>query len=186
MGAQLPSGSVGPAAFAFAYSCISLISSGLLCWLTVVHREGWSYVFLLCVSTGVSTVMSLTQQARTIIFYQDIMWDQFNNRSGTNPELAIANGSRGIDLALYYMQYWSYNVQALLVMFWAGELAQSVYGLNNRPKTRRVLKKVNITGKAVSFLFPALTILLLRVPSIQANFLGFIMLADLPLMISRR
>jgi len=48
--------------------------------------------------------MSLTQQARTIIFYQDIMWDQFNNRSGTNPELAIANGSRGIDLALYYMR----------------------------------------------------------------------------------
>ncbi|KAH7021386.1 uncharacterized protein B0I36DRAFT_334366 [Microdochium trichocladiopsis] len=183
---QLPAGAEGAAALSFTYSGISLICSCILCWLTVVHREGWSYVFLLCISTGVSTVMSLAQQTHDIFYYEDIIREQFLRKAHftESPELAIANGSFGVDLVLYYFQYWSYNVQALLVMFWASELAQSVYGLSNRPRTRQVFKRINIAGKAISFIFPAITILTLRAPSLHSNFVAFILLADLPLMIS--
>ncbi|KXJ87054.1 hypothetical protein Micbo1qcDRAFT_167787 [Microdochium bolleyi] len=183
---QIPAGAEGSAAFAFTYSGISFICSVVLCWLTIVHREGWSYVLLLGVSTGLSTIASMTQQIHVMIYYEDILREQFRRKVHftESPELAIANGSFGLDLGLYYYQYWSYNVQALLVMFWACELAQSVYGLSNKPSARRWLAKVNIAGKAISFVFPAITILTLRSPALHDNFFAFILLADLPLMIS--
>lgn len=68
----------------------------------------------------------------------------------------------------------------MLVMFWAFELAQSVYGLSAKPHLRQILRRTNSVGKAIAMLFPLLTILLLRVPGVQKVFVAFILLADLP------
>lgn len=65
-------------------------------------------------------------------------------------------------------------------MFWAFELAQSVYGLCAKPHLRQALRRINSAGKAVAILFPVITILLLRAPAIQKVFIVFILLADLP------
>jgi hypothetical protein len=73
----------------------------------------------------------------------------------------------------------------MIVMFWAFELAQSVYGLSAKPKWKGVLKKINTTGKAVAVLFPLVTILLLRLAAVQKVFVLFILLADLPRELSR-
>lgn len=68
----------------------------------------------------------------------------------------------------------------MLVMFWAFELAQSVYGLSAKSHLKNILWRVNSAGKAIAVLFPLLTILLLRAPAIQHIFVAFILLADLP------
>jgi hypothetical protein len=62
----------------------------------------------------------------------------------------------------------------------AGELAQSVYGLGANPRMRAIVRRVNLVGKAVSFLLPLVTILMLRSPVIQQHYIGFILVADLP------
>ncbi|KDN65729.1 hypothetical protein CSUB01_06185 [Colletotrichum sublineola] len=115
-----------------------------------------------------------------------MLWEQFNNKKSdpNNPEQAIANGSVGMDLALYYIQYYCYNVQAMFIMFWAIALAQSVYKLNERGKLGRMLAKVNAAGKIIAAVFPLCTILLLRIPALQKQFVPFILVADLPLMLS--
>lgn len=68
----------------------------------------------------------------------------------------------------------------MLVMFWAFELAQSVYGLSAKPHLKPMLNRINSVGKLFAVLFPLLTILLLRAPAIQKVFIAFILLADLP------
>lgn len=77
-------------------------------------------------------------------------------------------------------EYYSYNVGSMLVMFWAFELAQSVYGLSAKPHLRQALRRINAAGKLVAVLFPTVTILLLRAPAVQKVFIVFILLADLP------
>ncbi|KAI0139292.1 hypothetical protein BJ166DRAFT_126412 [Pestalotiopsis sp. NC0098] len=183
---QLPAGVEGVAAFALIYSSISLVCSMLLIWCARLHRETWSYISLLSYFALISDSASITQQAYDITFYRDLLAGQFYRKTTflENPELAIANGSYGLDLVLYYIQYYSYNVESMLVMFWAFELAQSVYGLSAKPHLRQILRRTNSVGKAIAMLFPLLTILLLRVPGVQKVFVAFILLADLPLMIS--
>lgn len=83
-----------------------------------------------------------------------------------------------------YTEYYSYNVQAMLVMFWAAELCQLTYQIGERRKIRRILRKVHMAGKFVSWILPLFTILCLQIPSMKDSFVAFILVADLPLMIS--
>jgi hypothetical protein len=78
------------------------------------------------------------------------------------------------------IEYYAYNVEAMFVMFWAFQLAQSVYGLSAKPHLRQALRRINSAGKAIAVLLPLITILLLRAPAIQKVFVVFILLADLP------
>lgn len=83
-----------------------------------------------------------------------------------------------------HTEYYSYNAQALLVMFWAAELCQLTYQVGERRKIRRMLRKLHVAGKSLSWIIPLITILCLRIPSLRKSFVAFILVADLPLMIS--
>ena len=72
----------------------------------------------------------------------------------------------------------------MLVMFWAAELCQLTYQVGERRKIRRIFRKLHVAGKFISWLFPLITILILRIPSLKDSFVAFILVADLPLMIS--
>ncbi|KAK8040001.1 hypothetical protein PG993_008412 [Apiospora rasikravindrae] len=183
---QLPAGAEGAAAFSLIYATISWTCSALFIMVARVYREGLSYLSILAFFTLFSTTASIIQQAHDITWYRDVMIAQFEHKKDNpdSPENAIANGSIGLDLVLYYLQYYSYSVEAMLVMFWAGELAQTVYGLSAKRRLRPLLRRINTVGKWVSIMFPMVTILLLRLPTLQAYFLVFILVADLPLMIS--
>ncbi|KAI1343747.1 hypothetical protein F5Y15DRAFT_177170 [Xylariaceae sp. FL0016] len=183
---QLPEGAEGAAAVSLIYSSASWICSALLIWLTWVHHERWSYVAIVAYWSCLSTTASIVQQIHDITWWQDVMMEQFRRTSkfSDNPELAIANGSYGLDLALYYIQYYTYNVEAMCVLFWASELAQTLYGFDAKPRWKHKLRTINVAGKYISMILPLITILLLRVPQIQGIFVLFIILADIPLMLS--
>ncbi|KAL2288629.1 hypothetical protein FJTKL_03325 [Diaporthe vaccinii] len=184
---QLPAGSEGAAAISLIWASTSWICSSLLLWLTWSHHEGWSYLSLLAVSSISSTTFSIVQQIRDITFYVDIVTEGFERKlrlPADDPELAIANGSFGVDLVLYYLQYYLYSVQAMLVMFWAAELCQLTYQVGERRAIRLMFRKLHTAGKLISWLLPLMTTLMLRIPSLKESFVAFILIADLPLMIS--
>ncbi|KAL1860245.1 hypothetical protein Daus18300_009299 [Diaporthe australafricana] len=167
---QLPAGSEGAAAVSLIWASASWMCSSLLLWLTWSHHEGWSL-----------------QQIRDITWYVDIVTEGFERKlrlPADDPELAIANGSFGTDLVLYYLQYYSYSVQAMLVMFWAAELCQLTYQVGEQRTIRVMFRKLHTAGKLISWLLPLMTILMLRIPSLKESFVAFILIADLPLMIS--
>ncbi|ROV94061.1 hypothetical protein VMCG_08219 [Cytospora schulzeri] len=184
---QLPSGAEGAAAISLIWASASWICSSLLLWLTWAHHEGWSYLALLSMSAVFSNVFSIIQQGRDITWYVDIQTESFERKLSLppdDPEVAIAGGSFGVDLVLYYLQYYSYNVQAMLVMFWAAELCQLTYQIGERRTIRRVLRSLHVAGKFISWILPLITILCLRIPPLRNSFVAFILVADLPLMIS--
>ncbi|CAJ2510601.1 Uu.00g062260.m01.CDS01 [Anthostomella pinea] len=171
---QLPEGTEGAAALSLIYASVSWICSSLIVWLTWVHHERLSYVAVVGYWSFLGTTASITQQIHDITWWRDIMIAQFARISNfsDNPELAIASGSFGLDL------------EALCIMFWAGELAQSLFDWDAKPKWQYRLRRINKAGKVTSMLLPLITILLLRVPAIQKTFVLFIILADIPLMLS--
>lgn len=96
---------------------------------------------LVAVSSLISNTFSIVQQGHDISWYTEVVQTQFQIKQqlpANDPELAIAGGSYGLDLGLYYIresafavlvpardgcscsstEYYSYNVQAMLVMFW--------------------------------------------------------------------
>ncbi|TLS30994.1 hypothetical protein PpBr36_02620 [Pyricularia pennisetigena] len=183
MASQVPAGAEGTVAGVMIYCSICLIASSMMIWLTWTHQERTSYVAMLAYFATLSILASLFQQTHDILRYRSLVAEQFENRKlhPGNPEIAIANGSVGLSLVLYYIQYYCYNVEALSVMFWAGYLAQTS---NTRSKWKKVFNVINRGGKVFAVLFPLTTILLLRIPQVQEDFVVFILLADLPLMLS--
>ncbi|EHA52307.1 hypothetical protein MGG_05800 [Pyricularia oryzae 70-15] len=183
MASQVPAGAEGTVAGVMIYCSICLIASMMMIWLTWTHQERTSYVAMLAYFATLSILASLAQQTHDILRYRALVAEQFENRKlhPGNPEIAIANGSVGLSLVLYYIQYYCYAVEALSVMFWAGYLAQSS---NTRSKWKNLFNIINRGGKIFAVLFPLTTILLLRIPQVQENFVVFILLADLPLMLS--
>ncbi|KAL0932151.1 glycoside hydrolase [Colletotrichum truncatum] len=182
--AQIPHDAESTAAGVLVYSIVCLLASCLVIWLAWQHHERISYVNCLAYFTALSTLCSIIQQIRLIIYWENIMAERFDYASANfgNPELVISNSAMGPDLVLYYIQYYCYNVLALFELFWAFALAQSVYGLNEKPKLKKPLKIINRSGKIFSILFPLITTTSLQSPGIRQNFGGFLLLAGQPLL----
>ncbi|KLU90183.1 hypothetical protein MAPG_09147 [Magnaporthiopsis poae ATCC 64411] len=175
---QVPAGTV---AGVMLYCCLAFAASSLMIWLTWTHRERTSYIAMLSYFATLSIAASLVQQTHDVVRYRSLVKEQFENRKlhPGNPEIAIANGSVGVSLALYYIQYYCYSVEAMCVMFFAAHLAQTTIASRRWSK---LLRRIDSDGgKVFAVLFPLTTILLLRIPQVQSSFVVFILLADLPL-----
>ncbi|KAF9873036.1 glycoside hydrolase [Colletotrichum karsti] len=182
--AQIPEEAVGTVVGVLIYSSVCLLGSLSVTWLAWQHGERISYVNCLGYFTTLSTLCSIIQQTRLVLYWEDIMTARFEY-SSTNvasPEAVISNAAIGEDLVLYYIQYYCYNVLALFELFWAFALAQSVYGLNEKPKLKRPLKIINRSGKVFSVVFPLITTTCLQAPAVQKDFGGFLLLAGQPLL----
>lgn len=138
MAIQLPAGARGAAAGVLAYSVICLLMSISLLWLIVNHKERASCelpsadskdhplteVFpdlaMLSGFVTVNVVASIVQQVHTMVWWNDVKQAQhrFLVDHVGNPEVAITGGSAGVDLAFFYVQYYTYNVDGLIVLFW--------------------------------------------------------------------
>ncbi|GAB1316708.1 hypothetical protein MFIFM68171_06918 [Madurella fahalii] len=177
MAVQLPSGAAGHAAGILFYSFVCLALGLVLVWLVWVHHERKSYVALLSSFMALHTVASIIQQIHTIVLWRDIKTSQYDNLVANvgNPELNITGASTGLDLVLFYIQYYSYNVESMLVLFWAVELANSVFQLRFSKMYRF---HASIAAKATAVTLPAVQMILLRFSPVQRTTAGFMALAD--------
>lgn len=69
---------------------------------------------------SLNTLCSIIQQLHTLIAWNDIKTEQYNYRVANvgNPEITFAGGCRGLDLVLFYIQEYTFSVDAMIVMFW--------------------------------------------------------------------
>jgi hypothetical protein len=63
-------------------------------------------IAILLYFTLISTTASIAQQIHDMVWWVDIQTQEFERKTTflDNPELAIANGSYGVDLVLYYIR----------------------------------------------------------------------------------
>ncbi|OHE95227.1 hypothetical protein CORC01_09488 [Colletotrichum orchidophilum] len=178
MAVQLPQEELGTAIGVLVYSLFCLACSIVMAWLVYAHREGLSYVALVSYLTGLSTAASVAQQIHTIVRWRDIKLAQFEHLTAHvgNPELAIAGQATGLDLVLFYIQFYSYNVEAVLTFFWALALTQSIFQLE--PVVKSTRKRANYIAKATAVLLPAILMGILRLEVVQKQTVPFLVLAD--------
>jgi hypothetical protein len=77
-------------------------------------------VALLAFFASLSIVASIIQQIHTFVDWDDIKLAQFTYQQTHtgDPELIVAGPSMGMDLVVFYIQFYCYNVEAMLVLFW--------------------------------------------------------------------
>ncbi|KAJ4387197.1 hypothetical protein N0V93_007786 [Gnomoniopsis smithogilvyi] len=175
---ELPSEATGAAVGVFIYSfiCFSL-SVGLL-WATVAHREWKSYVAMLAFYTSLATLASMAQQLHTYLRWTSIKLAQYDYVRANlgNPELSVAGPSVGVDIVLFYIQFYCYNAEAILVVAWCTQLAYSVYQLQ---PTRSVSRYGSYTAKLTAVFLPAVQCILLRTDALQHSLVGFYFVANI-------
>ncbi|KAK3312393.1 hypothetical protein B0H66DRAFT_449014, partial [Apodospora peruviana] len=178
MAVQLPSEVASHAGAILFYSFFCLASSFLLMWLVWVHKERTSYVAILASLTALSTLASTTQQINTIVNWKDVKTAQHANIVANvgNPELNITGASIGLDLPLFYIQYYTYSAESMMVLFWAVELAYSVFQLR---RTKYHNLPLGLIAKATGILLPVIQMTVLRTSAAQSSTVGFMILADI-------
>ncbi|KAI0420373.1 hypothetical protein F5X98DRAFT_25752 [Xylaria grammica] len=176
---QLPDSALAAAVGVQIYSYICLVCSCLIILLVCKHRERDSYVALFSYCSLVGTLASIAQQLHTIVLWDDVKTEQFYYvLEHPGPELAIAGPSYGLDLVLFYIQYYCYNVEAMLALFWACSLAFSIFGPPGLNHHERLSRRSSIVAKVLSFFVPALFVGLLRLPAVRNSIAAFITVAD--------
>ncbi|KAK4041900.1 hypothetical protein C8A01DRAFT_34006 [Parachaetomium inaequale] len=177
MAVQLPPEVLGVAVVVLVYSLICLFSGCFLVWLVWVHEERKSYVAMLGFFVTLHTLASVIQQIHTIVWWRDIKIDQWKNTvaNAGDPELNITGASTGLDLVLFYIQYYCYNVESLLVFFWAVELANSIFQLRI---TRMYRFHASLVAKATAAILPIAQMMLLRFSGARKSRTGFMALAS--------
>ncbi|KAI1798536.1 hypothetical protein F4811DRAFT_198669 [Daldinia bambusicola] len=177
---------VGTAIGVLLYSFLCLAASCVMILLVWTHHERDSYVALLSYITLLGTIASITQQFHTFIWWRDVKVEQYKyavTHLGS-PEIAIAGPSVGLDLVLFYIQYYTYNVEAMLTLFWAIELSRTVFRFANLITFRRMKNRINQLAKAVALILPGVISCLLRLNVIQASHVVFLILANFNIFIT--
>ncbi|OTA57962.1 hypothetical protein K449DRAFT_374214 [Hypoxylon sp. EC38] len=195
---------VGTAVVVLLYSFLCLTASSIMIWLVWTHHERDSYVALLSYSTLLGTVASIIQQFHTFIWWRDVKIEQYEYiaKHLGSPEIAIAGPSVGLDLVLFYirksqkaqtaihssltmvLEYYTYNVEAMLTLFWAIALTHTVFKLVDLTNFRHIGHRTNKVAKAVGVILPAILMSLLRLSAVQSSRAGFLVLANFNIMIS--
>ncbi|KAG8631065.1 hypothetical protein KVT40_000205 [Elsinoe batatas] len=157
VGGGMPSGAIPAAICVLIYSFICWTCGVLLITTLFLNKERWSYVLLFSISTTCSSTVSITQQ----IFYM-VHWAQSRQEAfeasiaaAKNPALALGPLSKGFSSVTCWIQVFFFNVDALLMLFWAVALTVSVWdwrikGLYNH------YHKIGLVSKVAAFVLPAL------------------------------
>ncbi|KAK0746547.1 hypothetical protein B0T18DRAFT_326716 [Schizothecium vesticola] len=183
MAVQLPEGAQAIVGCIVAWSILCLCASAILVWLVWAHNERGSYVALMGAFTSLSIIASLGQQLNTIINWNDIkiaQWQNVKDNVGS-AELNITGASLGADLVLFYIQYYTYNVESLLVFFWAVELVVSVYQIR---RINFYTLPASIIAKLTAIFLPVIQQILLRFTVKYHTVTGYMVLADFIMIMS--
>lgn len=76
---------------------------------------------MLSLFVALNCLASIIQQIHTMGWWNDVKTEQYHYVVANvgHPEIAIAGPSVGLDLALFYIQNYTYNVNAMVFMFWS-------------------------------------------------------------------
>ncbi|KAK4226167.1 hypothetical protein QBC38DRAFT_235604 [Podospora fimiseda] len=179
MAVQMPAEAVGTAVGVVIYSFFSFFGGLLLIWLVWTHNERKSYVLLLQAFMTLHTLASITQQIHTIVNWNDIktsQWENVRDNVG-NPELSITGASTGLDLPLFYIQYYCYNVESMLVVCWAVELANSIFQVRVMKQPQHA-ERASMGAKLTAIFMPVVMMLVLRFTPIQKSTAAFLFVSS--------
>ncbi|KAI1185590.1 hypothetical protein F5B17DRAFT_407312 [Nemania serpens] len=183
MAVQLPDGAMATAVGVQIYSCLCLFCSSLMILLVWKHRERSSYIALISYATFLSIASLIGSQLFNIVRWDYIKTTQHNNllKYGWRPELILTGGSFGPDLVFFYLEFYGFNMAAILTLFWAIILAYSIFHPSELDWHRRISRTSRILAKSTAVILPLVVVGLMQVPAIRSSIAGYLTVANLVL-----
>ncbi|KAG9247384.1 hypothetical protein BJ878DRAFT_191332 [Calycina marina] len=164
---SIPSGAVGAFIGVLVYSVICLVLCTLVVGLLFSYGEKWTYITMLATFSAISTVGSIAQQIHYGTSWASIKEEQYQKALNiqTYPGLAFTGASGTLDIVLYNMQLYCYNVMSLSVMFWAVGLFAGTWGFKDK-HLRMHAGNLSIASRTFTIAFPALVIGVANIPAV--------------------
>ncbi|KFY72879.1 hypothetical protein V499_07013 [Pseudogymnoascus sp. VKM F-103] len=186
MSGGVPQGALGLSVIVLLYSFLCLFLGLLLfivCWR---HGAKSTYVSLIAVTASVACVASIAQQIHFATDWVGIKQAQYaaKERNPTNPILVVTGSAQGADLGLFWIQFTSYNINSLLVLFWSGSLFQGTWKLKPLVKLQSRSTHLETVAKLFAILFPAPLLGIAHAPGISKNAAPYLILCNASLVIS--
>ncbi|PNS19276.1 hypothetical protein CAC42_2453 [Sphaceloma murrayae] len=157
VGAGMPPAALPAAACVLAYSIICWTCGLLLITTLILNKERWSYVLLFAITTTCSSTVSIVQQCYYLTDWSTGRLAAFRASvaAAKNPALALGPLSRGFGSVTYWVQVFFFNVDALLMLFWAVALTFNVWDWRIKGIYSHHAK-IGIASKIAAFVLPAL------------------------------
>ncbi|RDW77558.1 hypothetical protein BP6252_05611 [Coleophoma cylindrospora] len=184
---SIPLGALPVSIVVLLYTAISLSAGLLLIYLLWSHERRFTYVAILAVLVSLSTAVSMTQQIHFAVDWKNIKAGQYAMRGklDINASRAISNGSHGLDLGLFWIQFYTYNADALLVLFWATSLFLGTWRINPKMAWLGPLENhIETCSKVFGLVFPAVLLSVAQINPIAGRQIIFAIVCNACLVLS--
>jgi len=176
----MPSSAVAAATIVLLYSLCCFVLGMMLISVLVKSGERYTYVLLFAISTTLSTTTSCLQLLYYMARWHEVVVGTYEAtlRAYSRPELAFGPFSTGYLSVLYWIANYLYNVDALLMLFWAINLTISVWQW--RPKRiTPYFPMVGNTSKVFAWIMPAIIVGLSPQIANNTNFAGALLVTNI-------
>ncbi|KAH6674167.1 hypothetical protein B0J14DRAFT_33301 [Halenospora varia] len=185
MAGGIPQEAVATSAVVLIYSFICLTLVTLLVCLLVSFGERWTFVTIFSAFTALSTLGSIIQQFHYAFDWRVIKQAQFDQavKSLSHPGLAFGGAAEKADIILFNIQFYSYNVMSLNILFWAVTLFIGAWGIRSN-WLGDWYDRVPIISKAFAIVYPILIVGLMQIDPIINSLPAFFIVSNITLLLS--
>ncbi|KFY14020.1 hypothetical protein V492_02909 [Pseudogymnoascus sp. VKM F-4246] len=155
-------------------------------WILLDSASYWSDVSLIALFASAACIASIAQQIHFAVDWVEIKEAQHAaiERNPTNPVLIVTGSTQGPDLGLFWIQFASYNINALLVLFWSASLFQGTWKLQPLVKFQAQFAHLETVGKLFAIFFPPPLLGIAQAKSISKHAAPYLLLCNMSLVIS--
>ena len=159
--AAIPGGVISVAVTVLVYSFLNLLAAVVVAWMYWRHGERFGIVSIAAWFILIQITTSMVQQINYVSDWRSIKLAAFEAATDrtNNDDLKIVRAFTRTDRILSLTQYYCYNVESLLFMFWVAALVQMVYQLRMRCLGGRD-QAIAIAAKLSAILIPIIPLVI--------------------------
>ncbi|EKG13070.1 hypothetical protein MPH_09805 [Macrophomina phaseolina MS6] len=151
MAGPVPNEVLGLAVFVDVLSVIATVLGLLLCFMLWNHGERVSYILMLSASTTIGSAIGLVRHLDYTLNWRDIQIERFRNEQHHSYSQADMFGKADVGwrLVLSWISIFTYNVDALLVLFWSIALFIGTWDIKINASTKKTMSIVFKTSAVI-------------------------------------
>ncbi|ESZ91386.1 hypothetical protein SBOR_8238 [Sclerotinia borealis F-4128] len=186
MGTGIPQEAVGASAAVLVYSSICLSLAILLVCMLWTYGERWTYVTFLAKFSALSTIGSIAQQIHYNLAWLHVKHDDYAMalKAVDMPALGFSGVGNTVDLVLFTIQFYSYNVMALMIIFWAVKLFCGSWEIRANFLGSWLRENISFISKIVAVIAPAILVGFGHAPVVLKSLAATLILSTFTMLVS--
>ncbi|CAD6444337.1 9c1bf90e-de70-4607-976d-dff0b9741d74 [Sclerotinia trifoliorum] len=186
MGTGIPQEAIGASAAVLSYSFLCLILVTLLICMLWTYGERWTYVTFLAEFSALSTLGSIAQQIHFNRDWLIVKQDDYETalKAVDLPALGLSGVGNEVDLTLFTIQFYSYNVMALMVLFWAVKLFCGSWEIRANFLGSWMRENISLISKIFAVIMPGILVGVGKAPAVLKSPGATFILTNLTMLVS--